>query len=446
MKLNRSLAISTKLQDFKSGDVLGALAQEFPRAILEKKFAGSEKTRNRVFTPCNTLLTMIISATQGDKTLKNAVNLYYKLHQHHRREVREHLSKQLSVQKAIDCHGARKVGRPKKYALNLPVSLEKDISLNTAAYAKARQRLPLELIKEFFKASRIKEAKNDYSHWNGYRVMITDGTYLQLQDTTDIKAHYAKQRTSKAEEDTYPQALLAGVVERGTGQLYSYRLSDRHVSELLLLHQMLDELPAKSIVLADDLYNCYEIMAKCKEKGVELVVPGKRIRNYRVVTQIGHGDEIVEVSAPMQRSKWLSKPTEVDKILLRRMVLCSPKGEEWILYSTLLDKSVSKDAFSNLYLTRWDIEISIREMKSIMDLGVIRAQSAEMVHKEILAGITGYNLIRKMIHASIKSLPFSPQEDIIFQFYTLNKAIFVDAFRQRIGKYSMHEKRAVNPY
>ena len=120
-----------------------------------------------------------------------------------------------------------------------------------------------------FSASRIEDAANDYSHWNSYRVMITDGTYLQLQDTAGIRVHYSKQRSSKADQDTYPQALLAGVTDREIGQIYNYRLSDRHLSELSLLHQMLDKIPEKSILLADDLYNCYEIMAKCKRKGIE---------------------------------------------------------------------------------------------------------------------------------------------------------------------------------
>ena len=80
-------------------------------------------------------------------------------------------------------------------------------------------------------------------------------------------------------------------------------------------------------------------MAKCKRKGVELVVPGKRVRNYRVVAQVGHGDQIVEVLALKNRSKWVQTCEEAHKLLLRRMALYRPHGKAWVLYRTLLDES-----------------------------------------------------------------------------------------------------------
>ena len=69
-------------------------------------------------------------------------------------------------------------------------------------------------------------------------------------------------------------------IERGAGQLHHFKLSNRHVSELALFYAMIDQLPEKALILLDDLYNCYEILAKCKRKGIEVVVPFKRKRNY----------------------------------------------------------------------------------------------------------------------------------------------------------------------
>ena len=120
----------------------------------------------------------------------------------------------------------------------MPKSLEKDISLNTAAYSKARERVPIELTKELFKASRIEQAENAYTHWNGYRVFIGDGTYLQMQDTESIRKEYEVKHNAISGQG-YPQGLLEVIIERGTGQLYSFELSNRHVSELSLFYKML---------------------------------------------------------------------------------------------------------------------------------------------------------------------------------------------------------------
>ena len=54
MKLNRSLAISSKIQACKLGNILGLLEQAFPFDVL-KKSSGVSTGRNRVFTailPC----------------------------------------------------------------------------------------------------------------------------------------------------------------------------------------------------------------------------------------------------------------------------------------------------------------------------------------------------------------------------------------------------------
>ena len=260
MKQNRSLAISSTIQECKTGDIIGLLENEFPSSVLSIK-DDEKKTRDRVYTVNNTLLTMVLTSVQQDKTLKNSVDLYYMIHQKRKIRVIDSIEKSLQEQKEEDSKSLiKKVGRPKKYLLNIPKSKKKDISLNTAAYSKARDRVPLELANELFKASRIENANNCYSHWHGYRVFSGDGTYVQMQDTESIREKYEVKHNGIG-SNGYPQGLLEVVLERGTGQLYSYRLSNRHVSELALFYEMLDEIPPKSLLLLDDLYNCYEIIS-----------------------------------------------------------------------------------------------------------------------------------------------------------------------------------------
>ena len=97
MKLNRSLAISSKIQECKSGNIIGLLDKEFPTAVLQQ--SPSKKSRNRIFTFNNTLLTMVLTATQADKTLKNSLDLYYLIDQHHRPEVRQALEESREKEK-----------------------------------------------------------------------------------------------------------------------------------------------------------------------------------------------------------------------------------------------------------------------------------------------------------------------------------------------------------
>jgi len=440
MKPNRSLAISSRIQECKMGNIIGLLEKEFPVSVLDYKDDGV-KTRDRVFTVRNTLLTMVLTSAQQDKTLKNSVDLYYIIHQKQKVQALEQMELRVLNQKEEDSKSlTKKAGRPKKYAVQLTKSLDKDISLNTAAYSKARDRIPMELAYNLLKESRIEQAENNYTHWNGYRVFLGDGTYVQMQDTKSIRENYEVKHNGVASEG-YPQGLLEAIIERGTGQLYSFKLSNRHTSELSLFYDMLDDMPKKSLLLLDDLYNCFEIISKCKRLGVEIVVPAKRERNYEVIEKLDEGDEIISIKTPKNRSKWLGVNEPPSKIIARRIQCKSPEGEDYVLFTTIIDRNITKEEIQILYLTRWDIEIGIREIKTVMDINVLRSKTPEMALKELCISLSTYNLIRKVIYASIKDLPFSPEEDFIQKFYTLNQGILIDKKGRVYNRWSTGRRR-----
>ena len=387
---------------------------------------------------------MVLTSVQQDKSLQNSVDLYYLIHQKNKIKSIELLENDISEQKSNDEKSLIKTaGRPKHYTFTLPKSLEKDISLNTAAYSKARTRLPIKLVDDLFENSLIENAKNDYSHWHGLRVFIGDGTYLQMQDSESLRAKYEVKHNGIASM-AYPQGLLEVVVERGTGQIHCFDITDRHTSELPVLYKMLDKIPPKSVILLDDLYNCYEILYKCIRLGVEIVVPAKRDRNFEHVKTISEGDEIVKIKAPTKRSPWLIDIVKPESITVRLISCKSPDGNEYNILTTILDESIEKNEFQLFYLTRWDIEIGIREVKTIMDINILRSKTPDMALKELTVALATYNLIRKIIYAAIKDLPFSPKEDFIYQFYTNNKTLLVDKKGRVYQRWSTGRKRTQN--
>jgi hypothetical protein len=424
MKSNRSLAISSCLQDFRTANVIGHLQSVFPEQIFEK--LDLTNTRERLFPINRTLLTMVLTATQSDKTLQNSVDLFYTIHQREKEKAILELSALKRAEKERDLSNpAKKAGRPKTYGVKLPRSLTANISLNTAAYSKARERVPFSLVSDLFDNSKIAAAENGYSHWHGHKVFIADGTYVQLQDTAEISRQYPK-KAGTGQSQGYPQALLQVLIERGSGQISNYKLGSRKVSELSLFYDLLDTMEPGSLVLADDLYNCYEVLAKCTRLNIAVVVAAKRDRNYTVVQKLAEGDEIVEIKAPKNRSKWCAE-RERARPLKVRMIQCeSPEGTGYALLTTVVGNSIKKEEFQLLYLTRWDIEISIREVKTIMDINVLRAKTPGMALKELVVSLATYNLIRKIIYDSIKNMPFSPQEDFIYKLYKASQGLLID--------------------
>ena len=111
---------------------------------------------------------------------------------------------------------------------------------------------------------------------------------------------------------------------------------------------------------------------------------------------MGERDEIIRIKTPKNRSKWIEK-----------------------------NEGINKQEIQELYLTRWDIEISIREVKTIMDINILRSKTHEMSIQEITVSLATYNLLRRAIYSSIKDLPLFPKEDFIHKFYTLNQDIIL---------------------
>jgi hypothetical protein len=116
-------------------------------------------------------------------------------------------------------------------------------------------------------------------------------------------------------------------------------------------------------------------------------------------------------------------------ILLRRITYTyqTKTGiETAVLYTTILDEKIEKTDIVLKYTRRWDVEICIREIKTLMDINVLRAKSPDMLQKELAASLVAYNFVRYIIAKSVENTAFSPQRDIFRQCTPPNRIILLD--------------------
>ena len=424
MTPNQSLNLSLHLQNLIRTDLLQQISMEFPFELIESNNnKEGPKKRDRVFNDGNTLLTMLVTAVNEDKSLKQSVNIFKEIFEsrgeHIVQKEREELENERLIDNAID----KKMGRPKLYRSQLPKSKTQPVSDNTAAYTKARGRLEYGLVQQVFDYSGDFTGI-DQPLWHGMNAFNTDGTYCQMQDSLELRRKYYV----KEGDGAYPQLLIQGIVQQGTGQIVCFEIGTRHQSELELFAKQESKLPKGGLLLADDLYNSFAIFAMMQRRGCHIIVPGKRDRNYKVIETIAEGDEIVELSRGKIPEWWQQDWELPKKLVMRRISFLSPVDgiTEWVQYTSLLDKNITKADIIAKYLTRWDIEITIREIKTLMDINVIRSKSEDMVFKEVTIALTAYNMMRKIIAKSVEKTDFSPKENIIQEFYEANKTILID--------------------
>jgi hypothetical protein len=427
MTANESLNLSIQIKDLLHIDLSHAFYDDVPVDLIESQAREvMPESRERVFTPCNIILTMLLSATQEDKSLQNGLNIFKTVFDHNCKTIFQTESEQLQQEKITDVMFKKKAGRPKKYQSRLPKCYRTPLSENTAGYSTARKKLDISLFETVYEHS-TDFGELDQESWYGMKTHITDGAYLQLQDTEDIKSQYMV----TGQERSYPQALLQVLIRQGTGQVKQFSLGSRQQSELRLVVPMIRKLENNSLLLADDLYNTYYHFCLILAQGCHIIVPGKRDRNYKVIRQLTDNDQFVKISKTthpeyLSKEEWKNLP---DTILLRRIAYTYPTKnglEPAILYTTIVDKKITAAQIIAKYTMRWDIEISIREVKTIMDINVLRSKSREMLFKELVIALTAYNLIRKIIAKSADKVGFPPQEDIFQKCHPFGRTVLLD--------------------
>jgi hypothetical protein len=379
-------------------------------------------------------------AFQEDRSLDNSVKTFRRIFNANTLEIARLAEAEALAEKAAEESAGkpRGRGRPKLYKPQIPKSKTLPISSNTASFSNARKRLNLDLVESVFKETAGIKNSQKSLQWHGREVFLTDGSYIQLQDTPELRQKYGVRKTKQEGVTGYPSGLLQGLVHQGTGKLSNFTLGPRSKSELELFAPMIERIPKGSLVLADDLYNTYAMFCLFKHNQIDFIVPAKRTRNYTVVKELGKGDEIIELTRT-ERPKWLQGDFIMPpKILVRRISYPNPNspGEEYVLMTSILDPKITAVEIILKYTTRWDIEITIREIKTIMGVNIIRGTSENMALKELNAAFIAYNMAREIIAESAQEADFSPQEDFLQAFFENNKSLLVDKRGRMYSRWS----------
>ena len=172
-------------------DLSHAFLAYLPVDLIEEKTrqSVSKKSGDRIFTPENTLLTMLLSSILEDKSLQNGLNLFKGVFESKSQAIRQKEEAQIKAEKIRDSQFVRKPGRPKKYKSRLPKSCCQPLSESTAGYATAWKNLDTGIIQAVYDHS-TNFGDLDKESWFGMETVISDGTYLQIQGKQSGNSHH----------------------------------------------------------------------------------------------------------------------------------------------------------------------------------------------------------------------------------------------------------------
>lgn len=271
-------------------------------------------------------------------------------------------------------------------------------SMNTGAYCKARQRLPLPVVKEMLASSGKalhQQAPNDWS-WKGFRVALVDGTTLLMPDTEDNQASYPQQSAQK-EGLGFPILRMVGLISLASKSCLGYETAPyegKGTGETSLFSRLISLLDRNDLLLGDRYYTTYAIMCLLIRQGTSFIFrqsPNVKT-DFKKGQHLGAKDHLIHYKKPQRKPVWMPKEaySELpDELLIREL---SVKGTIYVT-SLLKPKYYHKKELAKLYEQRWGVELDFRTIKTDMGMEMLRCKTAKMVDKEIAVNLLAYNLV-----------------------------------------------------
>lgn len=317
-----------------------------------------------------------------------------------------------------------------------------------AAYCVARSRLPLGLFEELLKrvCSALVPELEETGRWRGHRTWSLDGSSFSMSDTPELQAHFG-QPSGQAKGCGFPVAHILALFHAGTGLLLRVVASPMRTHDMRHAAVMHPEMNEGDILLADRgfasfvhlallfmrkmhaVFRCHQrqiVNFRVGRKHTGQRKPRKGLPRSRYVQRLGRWDQLVEYVKPPKKPVWMDDACWAalpETLLVRELrYLTRQRGYRTrviTLVTTLLDAEAYPAAeLAKLYLSRWQIEVNFRHLKTTMGMEVLHCQSVDGVLKELYIFAIAYNLIRLvMLEASRR------------QRVPLDRISFIDALR-----------------
>lgn len=295
---------------------------------------------------------------------------------------------------------------------------------NTGAYCRARDKVPeavvLRLVQHL--ARDCETHVPEEWRWKGRTVRLVDGTTLSMPDTPENQAEYP-QPTSQAAGLGFPILRAIVLCSLATGMITALACgpyAGKETGEPALLRTLFSEFSRGEVLLADRFYCGWFMLALLQELGVDFVVRLHQLRNadFQSGRRLGKGDHVVSWPKPPQKPDWMDQETyerlprqlEVREVQVK-VDIPGFRSESLVIVTSLLDATdCSRAELSDLYRRRWTVELHFRDIKSSMQLDVLRCKTPARVRQELWTGVLAHNLIRQSILQSARTENRLPDE------------------------------------
>lgn len=279
---------------------------------------------------------------------------------------------------------------------------EDKLSLATGGYSRARKRLPREAAERL--AERVSHSliEGTQASFEGRRVFLIDGTTLALAPEAALRKEFPP-ASNQHGLAVWPEALLVVAHELSSGVALRPAIGamygERAVSETALVKDVLVQMPADGIAMADAGFGIFAVAWDVAQfqRDFVLRMTEQRFaalrRQATLIEQDSRSKTYSLIWRPSSKERRTHPNLPADAALEVRLHEVQVHDSLTLHLVTSLPQAAT--LLSDLYLLRGDIEIDLRNLKVVLDTENIRARTVEMFHKELLTSMVAYNLVNQ---------------------------------------------------
>ena len=290
------------------------------------------------------------------------------------------------------------------------------ISCRTGGYCQARQKLPKLLCRQVSEeiVERLRQVLNASQPEGESNVFVLDGSTLELESRPELLKRYPPQHNQHG-RGHWPMLRLVVMHDLGTGlaqpPCWGPVNGAEATSEQALCEQAIQALPAGSVVVADRNFGVFSVAYAAQGRGIAVVLRMTDVRARKLAGPISQPGEypVVWKASRWDGAKHRQWPEEaaVEGRLVAARV-GRGKSKQWIYLFTTLERPMEE--IVQLYGRRWTIETDLRSLKRTVQLQHLRAQSEDIMEKELLMAMSAYNLVRAVMCMAARRHRMDPRQ------------------------------------
>jgi len=236
---------------------------------------------------------------------------------------------------------------------------------------------------------------------------VIDGTCFNLPDT-GANRELCPPSSDQAPGCGFPLVRMVGVFCLKTGVLLEETSAPYASSENELFHDLWPTFRPGDILVADRNFCSYASLASLQlhhQTDGLFHLHASRHSDFRKGVRLGPCDRLVTWQKPANKpanlsaQQWQQLPATLTVRMVRvRLTTSNSRCRTITLVTTLTDPKLwPVKLLVALYHRRWKIELYWDDIKTVLQMDLLRCKTPAMVHKEIQMHLIAYNLIRALM-------------------------------------------------